>query len=148
MVHIFSSIQTLSSVWLLQPHGLQHASLPCPLPTPRACSNSSVISSNYLILFIPLSSCLQSSPASRSFRMSHFLTSGGYSIGSSVSAPVLRMNIQDWFPLGLTGWISLLPKGFSRIFSNPTVQKHQFFSAQLFFLWSSSHMHTWLLEKS
>jgi len=89
------------------------------------------------------SSCPQSFPASESFPMSQLFTSGGQSTGASAS--VLPMNIQDWFPLGLIGWISLLSKGLSRVFSNTTVQKHQFFSAQLS-LWSSSHNHTWLLE--
>jgi len=82
----------------------------------------------------------------RSFLMNQFFPLGGQIIGVSVSASVLPMNSQDWFPLGLTGWISLQPNGFSRVFSNTTVQKHQFFDAQLF-LWSNSHIHTWLLEK-
>ena len=91
-------------------------------------------------------SCLQSFPASGSFPVSQFFTSGGQSTGVWASASVLPMNIQDWFPLGLSGWISLQSKGLSRVFSNTTVQKHQFFSAQLSF-WSNSHIHTWLLEK-
>ena len=90
---------------------------------------------------VPFSSCLQSSPASGSFQMSQLFTSGGQSTGASDSASVLPMNIQDWFPLGWTGWISLQSKGLSRVFSNTTVQKHQFFSAQLC-LWSNSHMTT------
>ena len=94
----------------------------------------------------PFSSCLQSFPASGSFPMSQFSASGGQSTGTSASASVFPMNIQDWLPLGLTGWISLQPKGLSRVFSNITVQKHQFFSTQLS-LWSNSHIHTWLLEK-
>ena len=85
-------------------------------------------------------------PASGSFQMSQFFTSGGQSIGVSASKSVLPMNIQDWFPLELTGGISLESKGLSRVFSNNTVQKHQFFSAQLS-LWSNSHIHTQLLEK-
>ena len=93
-----------------------------------------------------LSSCLQSFPASGSFLMSQFFASGGQSIGASVSASVLQMNIQDWFPLGLIGLISLQFKELLRGFSNTTVQKHHFFSAQLS-LWSNSHIHTWLLEK-
>ena len=125
------------SLW---PHGLQHARLPCPSPTPGACSYScplngrchSTISSSV----VPFS-CLQSCPASGSFPMSHFFASGGQNIGASASASVLPMNIQDWFPLGWTGLISLQSKGFSRVFSNTTVQKHQFFCAQLS-LWSSS----------
>ena len=119
----------------LQPHGLQHARPRCPSPTPRAYSNSCplsrwcppAISSSV----IPFSSCLQYFPASGSFPMSQFFASGGQSIGVSASASVLPMNIQDWFPLGQTGWISLQSKGLSWVFSNTTVQKHQFFSAQL-----------------
>ena len=117
--------------------GLQHARLPCPSPTPRACSNSCpssrwchpTISSSV----VPFSSCLQSFPAWGSFPMSQFSASGGQSIGASASASVLPMNIQDWFPLGLTGLISLQSKGLSRVFSNTTVQKHQFFMVQLCF---------------
>ena len=95
---------------------------------------------------IPFSSCLQSFPASGSFPKSQFFESGGQSIKASASASLLPMNIQDWFPLGLTGWISLLPKGLSRVFFNTTVQKNQFFSTKLS-LWSNSHIHTWPLEK-
>ena len=95
---------------------------------------------------IPFSSCLQPFPASRSFPMSQFFASGSQSIGVSASTSVLPMNIQDWFPLGLTGWISLQSKGLSRVFSNTTVQKHQCFSTQLSSQ-SNSHIHTWLLEK-
>ena len=89
---------------------------------------------------IPFSSCLQSFPAAGSFQMSQFLASGGQSIGASASASVLPMNIQDWFPLGRTGWISLKTKGLSRVFSNTTVQKHQFFGVQPFSQ-SNSHIH-------
>ena len=119
----------------LRPHGLQHARVPCPSPTPGVYSNSfpsslwchpSISSS-----VVPFSSCLQSFPASGSFPMSQFFTSGHQTIGVSASALVLPMNIQDWFPLGWTGWISLLSKGFSRVFSNTTVQKHELFSTQL-----------------
>ena len=140
------SIQLVSPVDFLQPHGLQHARLPRPSPTPRACSKSCpssrwchpTISSSV----VPFSSCLQSLPASGYFPMSRqFFTSGGQSIGVSISASVLSMNIQDWFPLELSGLIFLLSKGLSRIFSNATVQKHQFFGAQLS-LWSNSHIHT------
>ena len=95
---------------------------------------------------IPFPSCLQSFPASGSFLVSQFFESGGQSLGVLASASVLPMNIQDWFPLRWTGWISLQSKGLSRVFSNTTVQKHQFFSAQLS-LQSNSHIHTWLLEK-
>ena len=104
---------------------------------------ASLTPSNHLSSFVPFSR-LQSFPASGSFLMSQFFTSDGQSIEASES--VLPMNIQDWFPLGLTGLISLQTKGFSRVFSNTTVQKHQFFSAQLS-PWSNSHIHTWLLEK-
>ena len=129
--------------------GLQHTKLPCPSPTPGACSNSCpsswwchpTISSSVH----PFSPHLQYFPGSGAFQMSQFFTSGGQSIGVPASASVLRMNIQDWFPLGWTGWISLQSKGLSRVFSN-TVQKHQFFGAQLS-LWSNSHIHTLLLEK-
>ena len=94
---------------------------------------------------VPFSSCLQSFPTSGSFLMSWLFASGGQSIGVSTSASVLPMNIQDWFPLGLTGLISLQSKGLSGVFSNTTVQKHQFFGGQPS-LWSNSHIHTWLLE--
>ena len=134
----------------LQPHGLQCDRLPCSSPTPGSCSNSCSLSrwchpniSSSVTLF---SSCFQSFPASESFQMSQFFTSGGQSIGASVLASVFPMSIQDWFPLACTGWISLLSKGLSRVFSNTTVQMHQFFGAQLS-LWSNSHICTWLLEK-
>ena len=115
----------------LPPHGLQHARLPCLSPSPRACSNSCPLSQWYYPIsssVIPFSSCLQSYPVSGSFLMSWLFASRGQSIGASASASVLPMNIQDWFPLGLTGLISLQSKEFSRVFSNPTVQKHQFSS--------------------
>ena len=134
----------------LQPHGLQHARLPCPSPTPGACSNSCPLSQwchpTISSSVIPFPSCLQSCPESGSFLMSQLFASGGQSIGASASASVLPMNIQEWFLLGWTGWISLQSKGLSRVFSNTTVQKHQFSGAQLS-LWSSSHIHTWLLQK-
>ena len=147
----FSSVQFSRSVVSdsLPPHGLEHARPPCPSPTSRVYSNSCPLSQWYHPIIsssvIPFSH-LQSFPASGSFQMSHFFASGGQSIRVSASASVLPMNIQDWFPLGWTGWISLQSKGLSRVFSNPTVQKHQFFSTQLY-LWSNSHIHTWLLEK-
>ena len=106
----------------------------------------SVMPSNHLVLCCPFSSCLQSFSASGAFLMSQLFASGGQSIGSSASVLVLWMYIQGWFPLDLTGWISLQDKGLSRVFSNPTVQKHQFFSTQSS-LCSSSHIHTRLLEK-
>ena len=114
----------------LRPHGLQHARLPCPLPRPRAFSSSCPLSwwchPTISSSVIPFSFCLQSFPASGSFPMSQFFASGGQSIGVSASASVLPMNIQGLFPLGWTGWISLQSKGLSRVFSNTTVQKHQF----------------------
>ena len=119
----------------LQPHGLQHARFPCPSPSPGARSNSFPLSqwchptiSSSVISF---SSCPKSFPASWSFIMSRLFTSGGQIIGTSASSSVLPMNIQDWFPLEWTGWISLQSKGLSRVFSNTAVQKHQFFSTQL-----------------
>ena len=134
----------------LRPHESQHARPPCPSPSPRVHSNSCPLSRwchpTISSSIIPFSFCLQSFPASRSFPISQFFTSGGQSIGVSASASVLPMNIQDWFPLGVTGLISLQSKGHSRIFSNTTVQKHQFFSAQSS-LGSNSHICMWLLEK-
>ena len=134
----------------LRPHGLQNARLSFPSPTPRACSNScpsswwchptissSAVPFSYLLFF----------PASGSFQISQFFASGGQSVGVSASASVLPMNIQDWFLLGWTGRISLLSKGLSRVFLNTTVQKHQFFSAQLS-LWSNSYNHTQLLKNT
>ena len=142
---LFVVIQLLSCIWLFATPGLQHARLPCPSPSPRACTNSCplsqwchpIISSSV----VPFLSCFQSFPASGSFLMSQLFKSG---VGASASVP--PMNIQDWFPLGLTDLISLQSKGLSRLFSKTTVQKHQFFGAQPS-LWSNSHIHTWLLEK-
>ena len=144
----FSSVtQSCMTLW---PHGLQHARPSCPSPTPRVYSNSCPLSQwchpTISSFVVPFSFCLQSFPASGSFQRSQFFASGGQSIGASASASVLKMNTQDWFPLGWTGWISLQSKGLPRVFSNTTVQKHQFFSTQLS-LWSNSHIHTWLLEK-
>ena len=143
----FSSVQSPSHVWLFVTPWT--ARPPCPSPTPEIYSNSCPLSlwchptiSSSVIPF----SCLQSFPASGSFQMSQLFASGGHSIGVSASASVLPMNIQDLFPLGCTGWISLQFKGLSRVFSNTTVQKYQFFSAQLS-LYSNSHIHTWQLEK-
>ena len=134
----------------LGPQGLQYIRPPCPTSTPRVYSNSCPLSqwchptiSSSVVLF---SSCLQSFPASGSFQMSQLFSSDGQSIGVSASASVLPMNIQDWFPLGWTGWISLHSKGLSRVFSNTTVLKHQLFGTQLS-LYSNSHIHTWLLER-
>ena len=121
----------------LRPHGLQHTRPPCPSPTPRVYSNSCPLSRlchpTISSSVIPFSSCLQSFPASGSFQMSQLFASGGQSIGVSASASVLPMNIQDWSPLGWIGWISLQSKGLSGVFSNTTVQKHQFFSAKFSF---------------
>ena len=140
-VRFTQSLQLLSWSKSLQPHGLQHARLPCPSPSPRAWSNSCPSGWWYhpTISFsvIPFSSCLRSFPASRSFLMSQLFTSGGQSIGALASASGLLMHIQDWFPLGWSGWFSLQSKGLSRVLSNTTVQKHQFFGAQLS-LWSIS----------
>ena len=119
----------------LPPQGLQHAWLLCPSPNPEACSNLCPLSQwchpTISSSATPFSSCLQSFRAWESFLMSQLFTSGGRSIGVSALASVLPMHIQDWFPLGLTSWLSLQSKGLSRVFSNTTVQKHQFFGAQL-----------------
>ena len=147
---MFSSIQSLSRVWLFEtPWTASHqASLSITHSESlfKLMSVKLVMPSNHLITVVPFSSHLQSFPASRSFPMSQFFTSGGQNIGVSASTSVLPMNIQDWFPLGWTSWISLQSKGLSRVFSNTTVQKHQFFGTQLP-LESSSHIHTWPLEK-
>ena len=133
--HQFSSVQLLSCVRLFVTHEPQHASPLCPSPTtgvyPNPCPLSWLRHPNISSSVIPFSSCLQSFPASESFPMSQFFASGGQNIGVSASTSVLPMNTQDWSPLGWTGWISLQTKGLSRVFSNTTVQKHQFFSAQL-----------------
>ena len=140
---LLSSVQFSSSVmsYSLQSHGLQHTRPHCPSPTPRACSNPCPLSQwchpTISSSIMPFSSCLQSFPASRSFSLSQFFTSGCQRTGASASASVLPMNIQDWFPLGWTGWISLQSKGLSRVFSNTTVEKHQFLRAQLS-LWPNS----------
>ena len=111
----------------LLPHGLQHARFPCPSPSPRACSNSCPLSQwchpTVSSSVIPFSSCLQSFPASGSFPMSQLFTSGGHSIEASASALVLPMKIQGWFPLGLTGLISLQSKGLSRVIFSTTVSQ-------------------------
>ena len=127
----FSRSILSDSLW---PRGLQLTRPPCPSPVRRSCSNSCPSSwwchptiSSSVVPF----SYLQPFPFSGSFPMSQFFTSGGQSIGASTTASVLPMNIQDWFPLGLIGWLSLQSKGLSRVFSYTTVQKHQFFGAQL-----------------
>ena len=134
----------------LQHRGLQHARVPCLSPSPKVCSNSCPLSlwghPTISSSVTPFSSCPQSFPASGSFPVSWLFASGGQSIGASVLASVLPMNIQGYFPLGLTDFISLLSKGLSRVFSSTRVQRHWFFSAQPS-LWSNSHIHIWLLEK-
>ena len=134
----------------LRLYALQQARLPFPITIfwslLKLMPIKSVMPSNYLISVIPFSSCLHSFPTSGSFQINQFFTSGGQNTGVSVSASVLPMNTQDWSPLGWTGWISLQSKGLSRVFSNTTVQKHQFFSAQLS-LWSNSYISIWILEK-
>ena len=145
----FSSVT--QSCPTLQPHELQHARPPCPSPTPRVHSDSRpsspwcypAISSSA----VPFSSCPQSLPASESFQMSQLFTWGGQSTGASALASFLPKNTQGWSPSEWTGWISLLSKGLSRVFSNTTVQKHQFFGAQPSSQ-SSSHIHTWPQGKS
>ena len=147
----FSSVQF--SCWVvsdfLQPHGLQHVSLPCPSPSPGACSNwdgwmpSTHLILRHLLLLLPSifpSIKIFSNESALPIRWPNY-----WSFSFSVTS-VLPMNIQDWYPLGLTGWISLQSKGLSRVFSNTAFQKHQFFSSQ-FSLWPKSHIHTWPLEK-
>ena len=149
---IYCSIQFSHSVVSdsLRPHESHHARSPCPSPTPGVHSDSCpssrwchpAISSS----IVPFSSCPQSLPASESFQMSQLFTRGGERIGVSALASVLQMNTQDWSPLEWTGWISLQSKGPSRVFSNTTIQKHQFFGALPSWL-SNSHIHTWPMEK-
>ena len=121
----------------LRPHGLQHALLPCPSPSPRARLNSCPLRHWYYPIIsppaVPFSSCLQSFPASGSFLTCQLFASGGQNIGASASASVIPMNIQGWFPLGLTDLVSLQSKGLARIFSNTAVQKHQFLSVSLLY---------------
>ena len=143
-----SSVESLSRLRLFATPWI--TARPCPSPTPGVYSNSfplsrwchPAISSSV----IPFSSCPQSLPASGSFPMSQLFAWGGQSTGVSALASVLPMYTQDWSPLGWTGWTSLQSKGLSRVFSNTTVQKHQFFSAQPSSQ-SNSHIHTWPLEK-
>ena len=133
IMYKFSSVA--QSCLTLQHHGPQHAWPPCPSPTSRVYPNSCPLSwwchPTIPSSVLPFSSSLQSFPASGSFQMSQLFESGGQSIGVSASTLVLQMNTQDWSPLGWTGWISLQSKGLSRVFSNTTVQKHQFFGAHL-----------------
>ena len=134
----------------LRPHGFQHTRPPCPSPTPEVHSNSCPSSQwchpTILSSVILFSFSLQSFRASGSFPMSQFFALGGQNIVASASASILPVNTQDWSPSGWTGWISLQSKELSRVFSNTTVQKHEFFSAQLS-SWSNSYIHTWLLEE-
>ena len=143
----FSHSVVSASLW---PHELQHARPPCPSPTPRVYSNSCPASWWYHPAIsssaVPFSSCPKSLPASGSFPMSQLFTWGSQSIGVSALASFLPKNTQDWPPLEWTGWISLQSKGLSRVFSNTTVQKHQFFSTRLSSQ-SNSHIHMWPLEK-
>ena len=147
----YSSVQSSRSIVSdsLQPHESQHARPPCPSPAPGVHPNSCALSwwchPAISSSVIPFSSCPQSLPASGSFPMSQLFTWDGQSIGVSASASVLPLNTQDLSPFGWTGWISLQSKGFSRVFSNTTVQKHQFFDAQP--SQSNSHIRTWPLEK-
>ena len=142
----FSHSVVSDSLW---PHGLQHTRIPCPSPTRRDYSNSAielVMPSNHFILCCPLLLLPSIFPSITVFSNELALHIRCQSIGVSASTSVLPMNTQAWSPLGWTGWISLRSKGLSRVFSNTTVQKHQFFSAQLSSC-SNSHIHTWLLEK-
>ena len=149
---LFSSVQFSRSVVFnsLRPHESQHARPPCPSPTPRihpnSCASSWWCHPAISSCVIPFSSCPQSLPESGSFPMSQLFAWGGQSIGVSASASVLPMNTQDWSPLGGTGWISLQSKRLTSVFSNTTVQNHQFFGPQLSSQ-SSSHIHTWPMEK-
>ena len=148
--HQFNSVQSLSRVRLFATPWIAARQPPCPSPTPRVHSNSCPSSRWYHPAIsssvIPFSSCPQSLPASESFPMSQLFIWGGRSTGVSALASVLPMNNQDWSSLGCTGWSSLQSKGLSRVFSNTTAQKHQFFGAQNSSQ-SNSHIHTWLLEK-
>ena len=143
----FSRSVMSDSLW---PHELQHARPPCPSPTPEVYLNSCPLSRwchpTISSSVVPFSSCPQSFPASGSFPMSQLFTWGGQSIGVSALASVLPVNTQDWSALGWNGCISLQSKGLSRVFSNTTVQKHQFFGAQLSSQ-ANSHIHTWPQEK-
>ena len=145
------SVQLLSHVWLFATPWTTAHQASLSITNSQVYSTSSPLSRwchpTISSSIVPLSSGHQSFPASGSFPMSQFFALGGQSIGVSASASFLPMNIQDWFPLELTGWISLQSKGFSRVFSNTTIQKHQFFNAQTC-LWSNSHIYTWLLEKA
>ena len=145
---LFSHSVMSDSLW---PHEMQHARRLCPSLSSRVCSNSCPSSwwchPTVASTVAPFSSCLQSFPVPGSFAVSQFFSLGDQNIGASASASVLPMNIQYWFLLGLTGLIFLQSKGLSEVFSKTTVWNHQFFGAQPF-LTSSSHIHTWLVEKT
>ena len=144
---VAQSYLTLCSLWL---HELQHTRPPCPSPTPRVYPNPCPLSQwchpTISSSVVPFSPCPQSFPSSKSFQMNQLFTSGSQSIRVSASTSVLPVNILDWFPLGWTGWISWQSTGLSRVFSNTTVQKHQFFGTQLSSQ-SNSLIHPWALEK-
>ena len=147
----FSSVQSLTCVQLsVTPWTTAHQaslSITSSGPHTNLCPSHQWCHPASSSPVVPFSSCPQSLPASESFPMSQFFTWSGQSIGVSASTSVLPKNTQDWFPLGWTGWISSQSKGLSRVFSNTTVQKQQFFGAQLY-LYSNSHIHTWILEKT
>ena len=149
--HIHTRCSVSQSCLTSQPHGLQHARLPCSSPSPRACSNSHPLTRWYHPTIsssdVPISSCLQSFPASRPFLRNQLFESGSQSIGASASASALPMNIQDWFPLWLMDLISLQSKGLSKVFSNTAVQMYHFYNTQPS-SWPNSHIHTWQTEKS
>ena len=146
----FSSVQLLSRVWLFMTPWIAACQASLSITTPGVYSNPSPMSQRchpaISSSVVPFPSHLQSFPGSGSFPMHHFLASGGQNITVSALTSVLPMNIQDWSPLEWTGWISLQSKGLSRVFSNTTVQKHQFFGVQLS-LRSNAHIHIWPLEK-
>ena len=153
LYRVFHSINQFSCSVMsnsLRPCELQHARPPCPSPTPgvhpNQCPLSRCCHPTITSSVVPFSSCPQAFPASGSFQMSQLFTWGGQSIGVWALASVLPMNTQDWSPLAWTGWISLQSKGLSRVFSNTTLQKHQFLGTQLSSQ-SNSHIHTWPQEK-
>ena len=152
LAQVYHEVQFSRSVMSdsLQPHKLQHTRPPCPSPTPRvhsdSCPSSQWCHPAILSSVVPFSSCPQSLPSSESFPMSQLFSWGGQSTEASALASFLPKKSQGWSPSEWTGWISLQSKGLSKIFSNSTVQKHQFFSAQLSSQ-SNSHIHTWTLEK-
>ena len=143
-LHLLSRVRLFATPWIAV--GQVSLTITNSQSLPKLMSIELVMPSSHIYSVVPLSSCPQFLPASGSFPMSQFFSPGGQSIGVSASASVLLMNTQDWSPLGWTGWISSQSNGLSRVFSNTTVQKHQFFSTQPSSQ-SNSHIHTWLLEK-